>query len=144
LIADGLQPSELQVFHYGDFGVALLQDGLYAMQDALADPVRSDALVRFLKASVQGWKYAVAHQDEAVTIILENEKPAIAADVATQTRMMSTVARLTESGLQSMGYLEPAAFNRVVQILLAAGPPPPITQPPSGAWTHDIWQRASR
>ena len=135
LIAAGLRPDELQVFHYGDFGVATLQDGLYATADAIADPVRSDALVRLLRASLQGWQYAVAHQAEAVAIVLDDGRPENQADRQLQARMMSAVARLTESGLQRMGYL---------QLLLQSGPPALLPAAPAGAWSHAIWQRAGK
>ena len=145
LLLAGFAAADLQIFHPGDAGVATLQDGLYATEASLADPARADALVRFVRASVQGWTYAVAHQPEAVAIVLNDGKPHDAADQLRQTRMMSAVARLTESGLQKMGYLEPAAFDRTVQLLLASGPDAPITDPPTtGAWTHTIWKHASR
>ncbi len=145
LIDAGLVASELQPFYFGDAGVATLQDGLYATDASLADPARADALVRFLRASVQGWKYAVTHQAEAVRIVLDTGgAPPAPAEILRQTRMLSAVARLTASGLQPMGYLEPAAYDRTVQVLLQAGPAAPISQPPSGGWTHAIWQRASR
>jgi NitT/TauT family transport system substrate-binding protein len=142
LIAADLAPSDLQVFHYGDFGVATLQDGLYATEASLADPARADALVRFVRATLQGWSYAVTHQPEAVRIVLDDGKPENAAEVLRQTRMLSAAARLTASGLQPMGYLEPAAYDRTVQLLLQARPAAPISQAPSGGWTHDIWARA--
>jgi NitT/TauT family transport system substrate-binding protein len=142
LIASGLSPTELQVFHYADSGVATLEDGLYATEASLADPAASDRLTRFLRASIQGWTYAVAHQTEAVAIVMQGTKAADPAETLRQTRMMSTVARLTESGLQQMGWLEPASYDRTVQLLLQAGPPPALTSAPSGAWTHAIWMRA--
>jgi hypothetical protein len=39
-------------------GVDLLEDGLYAMQDKLKDPAFEDKMVRFVRASMKGWKYA--------------------------------------------------------------------------------------
>ena len=142
LIASGLSASELQVFHYGDSGVATLQDGLYATEAALNDPAASSRLTRFLRASIQGWTYAVAHQPEAVAIVMQNGGPADPAEALRQTQMMSTVARLTESGLQKMGWLEPASYDRTVQLLLQAGPPPAIAKQPDSAWTHAIWMAA--
>jgi NitT/TauT family transport system substrate-binding protein len=140
LIAAGLAASELQVFHYGDFGVATLQDGLYATEASLADPARADALVRFLRATVQGWTYAVAHQPEAVRIVLDDGTPPDAAETLRQTRMLSAAARLTGSGLQAMGYLEPAAYDRTVRLLVEAGG----AVPSAGGWTHEVWARASK
>lgn len=145
LIDAGLASWDLQPFHYGDAGVATLQDGLYATEASLADPVHADALVRFLRATVQGWKYAVSHQAEAVNIVLDDGgKPPSPAAILRQTRMLSAVARLTGSGLQPMGYLEPAAYDRTVQLLLQAGAAPALSEPAGSGWTHAIWERASR
>jgi len=38
LLDAGMKPSELVVFRYDDQGVAVLEDGLYVLQPALADP----------------------------------------------------------------------------------------------------------
>ena len=142
IVSDGLTPDELQVFRYGDVGVATLQDGLYATEQSLADPQRNAAIARFVRASLQGWRYAAAHQPEAVRIVLASA-PTDASEQLRQTRMMSAVARLIQAGLQPAGYLEPAAFDRTVQLLLEAGTDAPIGNRPVGAWTHDIWRRAT-
>src|SRR4029077_19919707 len=72
LLDAGMKPSELVVFRYDDQGVAALEDGLYVLQPALADPARLERLARFLRASVAGWRYAVApaHQAETMAIVL--------------------------------------------------------------------------
>ena len=156
LIAAGLAGSDLQVFHYGDAGTATLQDGLYATAASLADPARKAIYTRFLAASLRGWSYAVAHQAEAVAILRAGAPPDPAEDLR-QARMMSSVARLTDAGLQRPGYLEPAAYDRTVQLLTRwAGPLPaqdaqnpgaqhpaaqtPVT--PVQGWTHEIWKHA--
>ena len=71
LIEAGMKPEQLIVFKYADEGVATLEDGLYATEATLKDPAKADRLARFLKASMQGWQYAVEHQDEAVKIVLD-------------------------------------------------------------------------
>ena len=43
-----------------------------------------------------------------------------------------------------MGYLEPAAYDRTVQLLLQAGAAPALSEPAGSGWTHAIWERASR
>jgi len=42
-----------------------------------------------------------------------------------------------------LGYLDPAAYQRTVKVLLADGTTPVIQRPPEGAWTHEIWSKAS-
>ena len=58
LIEAGMTPEELVTFKYEDEGVATLEDGLYVMEDKLSDPAFVDKMARFVKASMEGWKYA--------------------------------------------------------------------------------------
>jgi NitT/TauT family transport system substrate-binding protein len=122
LIEAGMKPSQLRVFKYENEGVATLEDGLYTTQANLDNPAMMDKLARFLKASIEGWNYAIAHQDEAVKIVLDNDT----------------------SGAQThgTGFLEPAAYQRTVDELMAGGSDPVITKKPEGAWTHAVFDKA--
>ena len=65
----GLNPDELTAFFYSDYGLNFPEDGLYVMEDTLKqDP---EAACAFVKASLEGWKYAFDHPDDAVNIILK-------------------------------------------------------------------------
>src|SRR5579872_5125786 len=72
LIKAGMRPDPLVVFKYQDQSVATLEHGLYTTDAKLRDPVMMDRLARFLKASMRGWRSAIAHQAEAVKIVLGN------------------------------------------------------------------------
>jgi NitT/TauT family transport system substrate-binding protein len=142
LIEAGMKPAQLRVFKYEDEGVATLEDGLYATQAELQDPQKADRLARFVKASVEGWKYAIAHQPEAVKIVLANDTAGVQTQ-AHQARMMGEVAKLINGGAKDpVGYLLPAAYDRTVDELLAGGSDPVITKKPEGAWTHAIYDKA--
>jgi len=141
LIEAGMKPLQLINFKYEDEGVATLEDGLYALDPAIADARGGDKLARLVKASLRGWDYAVAHRDEAVAIVLAND----ATHRRTrdhQIRMMGEIAKLVAGG--KMGYLEPSAYRRTVDELLAGKSDPVISRPPEGAWTHAIWEAAQR
>jgi NitT/TauT family transport system substrate-binding protein len=143
LLDAGMRPSELVVFRYDDQGVAVLEDGIYVLQPALADPAKLDCLARFLRASIAGWRYAMApeHQAETVAIVLRNASPGMT-DMPHQQRMLREVARLIPGGSHGIGYLEPAAYQRTVDVLLSAGSNTVIRQKPEGAWTHAVWKKA--
>ena len=143
LIEAGMKPDQLQVFRYEDQGVATLEDGLYATESKLADPASVAVLARFLQASVKGWQYAAANQDEAVKIVLSNDT-AGAQTAAHQKRMMGEVAKLLGDEPKRMGFLDPAAYERTVDELLASGGDPVITKKPEGAWSHAVFDAASR
>ena len=142
LLDAGMKPAQLVVFRYDDQGVAALEDGLYVLQPELTDRAKVKSLARFLRASVAGWRYAVApaHQAEAVTIVLKSAAPGMT-DPPHQQRMLREVARLIPGTHHGVGYLEPADYQRTVDVLLSGTANPVIRQKPEGAWTHAVWDR---
>ncbi|MFO1139179.1 MAG: ABC transporter substrate-binding protein [Paracoccus sp. (in: a-proteobacteria)] len=140
LIEAGMKPEELVTFKYEDEGVATLEDGLYVLEDKLKDPAFVEKMGRFVKASMEGWKYAEEHPDEAAAIVLENDETGAQTEEH-QKRMMSEVAKLTAG---SDGTLDPADYDRTVKILLAGGSDPVISKAPEGAWTHAVTDAAKK
>lgn len=138
VIDAGLTPDDLNVFKYEEQGVATLEDGLYALEENLADPAFEDKMVRFVRASMKGWKYAEENPDEAAEIVLDNDASGAQTEEH-QKRMMGEVAKLTAG---SNGALDEADYERTVQSLLSGGSDPVITVEPSGAWTHVITDKA--
>ncbi|GLS28916.1 nitrate ABC transporter substrate-binding protein [Mesorhizobium albiziae] len=132
LIDAGYKPEDLIVFNYSAMGVDLLEDGLYAMEDKLKDPAFEDKMVRFVRASMKGWKYATENPDEAADIVVENGGQ----DENHQKRMMGEVAKLIDN---ADGKLIEAAYDRTAAALLAQKI---ITKEPSGAWTSAITDKA--
>ena len=138
VIDAGIPAGELITFKYEDQGVATLEDGLYVHEDSLSDAAFVDKMVRFVRASMRGWKYAEENPDEAAEIVLDNDATGAQTEVH-QKRMMGEIAKLTAG---SDGTLDPADFERTVDTLLAGGSDPVITMRPEGAWTHAITDQA--
>ena len=138
VIDAGVSPDELVTFKYEEQGVATLEDGIYALEDNLKDPAFKDKMIRFVRASMKGWKYAEANPDEAAEIVLDNDETGAQTEKH-QKRMMGEIAKLTAG---SNGKLDPADYNRTVSTLLAGGSDPVISKPPNGAWTHEITDAA--
>ena len=134
----GVSPDDLVVFKYEDYGVSTLEDGLYVLEDRLADPAFADRMVRFVRASMRGWKWAEENSTEAAMIVLDNDMTGAQTEEH-QIRMMGEIAKLTAG---SNGKLDPADFERTVATLLAGGSDPVITQRPEGAWSHMITDKA--
>ncbi len=134
----GISPDDLVTFKYEDQGVATLEDGLYTLESTLADPAMEDRLVRFVRASMKGWKYAEENPEEAAQIVLDNDETGAQTE-AHQVRMMQEVAKLTAG---SNGALDEADYQRTVDTLLAGGSDPVISKAPDGAWTHAITDKA--
>ncbi len=137
----GIPEDELVTFFYEDEGVATLEDGLYATTEQLEDPEYVDRLARFIAASAEGWAYAIENVDEAAEIIVEYD-PAGAATFEVQQRQMENIATLITAEPDQLGWLDPAAFDRTVDVLLSGESDPVITEAPEGAWTHDVWEQA--
>ncbi len=134
----GVSPDELITFTYEDQGVATLEDGIYALEENLEDPVFVDKMVRFVRASMEGWKWAEANPEAAAGIVLDNDETGAQTEAA-QIRMMGEIAKLTAG---SNGALDPADYQRTVDTLLAGGSDPVISAAPEGAWTSVITDAA--
>ncbi|MDX5349126.1 MAG: ABC transporter substrate-binding protein, partial [Paracoccaceae bacterium] len=129
---------DLVTFKYQDMGVATMEDGLYVLEDKLADPAFEDKMVRFVRASMAGWKWAEENPEEAAMIVLENDQTGAQTENH-QKRMMGEIAKLTAG---SNGALDVAAAERTVASLLSGGSDPVITKAPEGAWTSAITDKA--
>ena len=138
VIDAGISPDELVVFKYQDQGVSTLEDGIYVLEDRLADAAFQDQLVRFVRASMKGWKWAEANPNDAADIVLDNDASGAQTEKH-QRRMMGEIAKLTAG---SNGSLDTADFDRTVATLLKGGSDPVITKAPEGAWTHMITDKA--
>ncbi|MEM5502050.1 ABC transporter substrate-binding protein [Ahrensia kielensis] len=138
VIDAGFTPDDLVVFNYTDQGVATLEDGLYTLEDNLADPEMVDKLARFVAASMKGWEYARENPEEAADIVLENDASGAQTEKH-QRRMMEEVNKLTEG---TDGSLDVAAAETTVESLLTGGDAPVITKKPEGAWSDIVTKKA--
>jgi NitT/TauT family transport system substrate-binding protein len=65
-------PDELNVFFFSDYGLNFLEDGIYCLSEKLKnDP---DLCVDFIKATLEGWRYAFNNREEAINIVSEYSK----------------------------------------------------------------------
>ncbi|KFC61366.1 Pyrimidine ABC transporter, substrate-binding component [Devosia sp. LC5] len=132
----GLTPEELTVFNYRDEGVGMLEDGLYVLEDKLADPAFVEKMTKFVRASMKGWDYARANPEEAAQIVVDNDQTG-AMTLEDQIYQVSEINKLTEG---STGVLDEADYQQTVDTLLSAVSPdnPAITKAPEGAFTHAV------
>lgn len=140
IIDAGISPSDLKLFKYEDQGVATLEDGLYVLEERLEDAAFRDKMVRFVRASMKGWKWAEDNPRQAALIVLDYDETGAQTEKH-QVRMMGEIAKLTAG---SNGSLSPRDYERTVASLLSGGSDPVITKKPSGAWTHIITDKALR
>jgi len=96
-------------------------------------------MATFVKASMKGWDYARANNDEAAQIVVDSDTTGTAA-IDHQKRMMGEISKLTEG---SDGTLDTAAADRTVATLLSSGGEAPvITKAPEGAWSSAVTDAA--
>ncbi len=127
----GFTADKLNIFSYTEMGNDLLEDGLYAMEDKLADPAFADKMVRFVRASMKGWQYAIENPEEAAQIVLDNDESG-AQILENQIYMMSEVGKLIDVNDPS---LDIAAYERTEKALIDQKI---IAAAPTGAYTTAI------
>jgi len=68
LLQHGVNPDDLTVFPLWQYGVDLPEDGIYTTEAMLA---KNPEICRaFVRASLEGWKYAKAHPEEALDTVM--------------------------------------------------------------------------
>ena len=141
----GVKEIDLVTFYYEKEGVASLEDGLYVLDSKLKDPAFVAKMGKFLKATLKGWNEAVKNPAEAAKIVVAAD-PSGSATVKVQQRQMENVAKLiSNAGTKKIGYLEPAAFERTIKVLLTGGSDPVIKKDPGkAAYTHAVWDAAQK
>ncbi len=138
IIDAGLTADDLVTFKYEDQGVATLEDGLYVLEEKLADAEFTGQMERFVRASMKGWKWAEVNPTEAAMIVLEYDETGAQTEKH-QVRMMGEIAKLTAG---SNGALDVADYERTVATLMGGGSDPVITAEPVGAYTTAITDAA--
>ena len=69
ILDSGVEPEDLVVFHLADLGLNYPEDGIYCLESTFdKDP---QSCCRFVRASVEGWKYAFEHLEEALDIVMK-------------------------------------------------------------------------
>ena len=124
----GYGPDNLTIFNYTEMGNDLLEDGLYVMEDSLADPAKVDAYQRFVRASMKGWEYALENPEEAAQIVVDMDDTG-AAELDHQLYMVGEVSKLVDA---DDAKLDMTTYERTVKALLDQGI---IKAEPEGAYT---------
>lgn len=110
----GFTADKIIEFNYSKMGNDLLEDGLYVLEDRLADPKFKEDMVKFVRASMKGWDYALANPDESAQIVVDADD-AGAATFAHERYMVGEVAKLMAG---ANGVLDKTVWDRTVKALL--------------------------
>ena len=136
-------PDDFNVISYEEEGVGMLQDAIWADGSRLDDPEYQDTAVRFVAASLQGWAFCRDDAQACADIVLA-QSPILGA--SHQLWQMNEVNKLIWPAENGVGYIDPAAWDRTVEI--ASGTKnldgaTVLTKPvDDGAYTNDIIESA--
>jgi len=139
VLEHGVSRSQLNIFDYNQLGVSILEDGIFATSSYLKS--HGAIAVKFLRASIKGWQYALAHPVEAGAISFRHA-PAGTTTLFHQKYMAKEVNKLIMYGpglSHTIGYMGPNLFRRTWTTLLQQKV---IKHAPSGAYTQVYWQQA--
>ena len=141
----GVKESDLITFFYEDQGVASLEDGLYVLESNLKDPAFVARMAKFLRATFKGWNDAVKDPADAAKTVVKADTSGSASEKV-QLRQMQNIAKLiTTANSPKLGYLEPAAYERTVKVLMSSGSAPVIKKDPGkAAYSHAVWEAAGK
>jgi NitT/TauT family transport system substrate-binding protein len=118
----GVNPEELTTFSFHEHGLNFPEDGLYALEDTFRkDP---DMCRAFVRATLKGWKYAFAHPERALDIVMENLRKAHVPATRVHQKWMIEKMKdfiLPGDGGSPSGTLQPEDYKRVSEALRSAG-----------------------
>ena len=129
ILDTGFPAEDLVVLPLSD----MLEDGVYTLEQTLADPQGAEALTRFLRASMRGWEHAAQDPEEAARI-LSRTAQGRALTPEQHRRMVEAMTPL----LEPTGALDPQAYQRTVDLLTEGGI---LRQRPENAWVSTITDR---
>jgi NitT/TauT family transport system substrate-binding protein len=118
LLNSGFNPNELTVFFLSDHGLNFPEDGLYCLEETYK--TSPELCVRLAEASIQGWRYALDHREEALDIAMRlADLGAEGSNRSHQSWMLNRMLDIIFPGnrIQGAGRLEQDDYHRVGTVL---------------------------
>lgn len=107
---------ELNWMWIEDYGIQFYADTIVTTEALTEND--SDLIARFLAATMHGWRYAIEHPDEAVSLTLGHDATL---DPARQARMTETQTPLVHTGEVPLGWMRPGVWHAMHDLLLDHG-----------------------
>jgi NitT/TauT family transport system substrate-binding protein len=131
------QPEDLSVISMEDAGTAMLQDGIFARGEWLAEEGNEDIATRFLRASFNGWIWCRDNFEACVDVVLDNG-PTLGA--GHQTWQLNEINALIWPSPEGIGFMNADAYARTVDVALEGAI---ITaEPAEGVYRTDLTEAA--
>lgn len=120
ILMSGLNEDELVVFNLADYGYSLVDDGLYTTK-SFYDKYPKQCQ-DFAAATIEGWIYAINHQDETLNVVLRYQREAyLPANPEHQRWMLAHMKDRVLEDPKLVGYLHQEDFDFVQSILIERG-----------------------
>jgi ABC-type nitrate/sulfonate/bicarbonate transport system substrate-binding protein len=104
---------EVNTILVADYGVNMYADVLFAREDTIQ--TQPELVERFLRATLDGWQYAIEHEEEAVSMVL---KYASSSTSIHQAHMLKSSIPLIHNGDFPLGWMEDNKWKEAEDILL--------------------------
>lgn len=119
LLEDGYSEDELNVIDMNKEGAALLEDCLFVKRSWAEE--NRDLLVRFLRATIKGWKYASENPEEAAQIVYELGKTSSLEHQAAMTEKILESVIPEGSDASLIGYPDEESIQRTIDLGYKSG-----------------------
>lgn len=67
ILQRGIDPIDLNIFSFGDYGLDIPEDVIYTSKMMIEK--RPDLCIKFVRATLRGWDYALSHKGEMLNIL---------------------------------------------------------------------------
>ncbi|WP_319542006.1 ABC transporter substrate-binding protein [uncultured Pseudodesulfovibrio sp.] len=121
LLTYGLDEEDLQPLFFNDAGLSFPEDGIYCLEKTAQ--IKPELCKKMVRATIKGWEYAFAHEEEALDIVMHRMQSArVPVNRAHQRWMLKRMEDIIMSDeAATMGVLRKDDFERVRQTLLDTG-----------------------
>lgn len=119
LIQHGVHPDDIVIFNLWEHGVTLPEDGLYTLERTWQE--QPEKCAAFVKASLEGWRYARAHPEETLDVVMRYvEQDNLPTNRPHMRWMLGEILDSifpAENSPWSLGKLSPQAFAETLKLI---------------------------
>ena len=113
VLAAGYSLEDLEIFRFSDFGVGFPGQNIFTSKAFYQE--HPDICFRFIKASIEGWEYAVEHPREAVDMVLQyDEEELLSAE--RQLQQMNDIIQLIQRDKYPVGIQLKEDYERIAAL----------------------------
>ncbi|MCB6994682.1 ABC transporter substrate-binding protein [bacterium 210820-DFI.6.37] len=110
----GYDEDDLNVIDMNEEGVAMLEDCLFVKKSWAEE--NKDLLVRFLRATIKGWKYAAENPEEAGEIVYNVGESATLEHQVAMTKQVLESVLPDGADSSKIGYLDPERIQQTIDL----------------------------